>query len=76
MKVVNLSEAKNNLSRYVEQARRGERVRILVRGVPVAQLAAGLVLVRDKPRHRRFVASDGPLADAAEAEGFEVIVPR
>ncbi|MCI0574550.1 MAG: type II toxin-antitoxin system prevent-host-death family antitoxin [Myxococcaceae bacterium] len=38
MKVANLSDVKNDLSRYVAQVRRGERVRILVRGVAVADL--------------------------------------
>jgi len=38
MKVANLTEVKDELSRYVECARRGERVRILVRGTPVADL--------------------------------------
>jgi prevent-host-death family protein len=38
MKVANLARAKNELSRYVEYVRRGGRVRILVRGVPVAEL--------------------------------------
>ncbi len=38
MKVANLSKIKNELSQYVEHARRGERVRILVRGVPAADL--------------------------------------
>jgi len=33
-----LSDVKNNLSRYVERVRHGERIRILVRGVPVADL--------------------------------------
>ena len=38
MKVANLTDAKNDLSRLVERARRGERIRILVRGVPAADL--------------------------------------
>lgn len=38
MKVANLTEVKDELSRFVEYARRGERVRILVRGRPVADL--------------------------------------
>lgn len=38
MKVANLSTVKNELSRYVELVRRGERVRILVNGVPAADL--------------------------------------
>lgn len=33
-----LSEVKDGLSRYVERVRRGDRVRILVRGVPAADL--------------------------------------
>jgi prevent-host-death family protein len=38
MKVANLARAKDDLSRYVEYVRRGGRVRILVRGVPAADL--------------------------------------
>jgi len=38
MKTANLSEVKNRLSSYVDQVRAGGRVRILVRGVPVADL--------------------------------------
>jgi prevent-host-death family protein len=38
MKVAKLSDVKNELSHYVELVRRGEHVRILVRGVPVADL--------------------------------------
>ncbi len=38
MKVANLSDVKDELSSYVERARRGERVRIMVRGVAAADL--------------------------------------
>lgn len=38
MAAAKLSDVKNDLSRYVERARRGERIRILVRGVPVAEI--------------------------------------
>lgn len=38
MRVANLAEVKNDLSRFVAQVRRGGRVRILVRGVPAADL--------------------------------------
>jgi prevent-host-death family protein len=38
MRVANLAEVKNDLSRVVAQVRRGARVRILVRGVPAADL--------------------------------------
>ncbi len=40
MKVVKLSEAKAQLSRYVDYVRRGGHVRILVRDVPAADLVA------------------------------------
>jgi prevent-host-death family protein len=36
--IANLSDVKNDLSRYVARVRRGERVRILVRGVAVAEI--------------------------------------
>jgi prevent-host-death family protein len=38
MKTANLSDVKNDLSRFVDLVRRGERVRILVHGVPAADL--------------------------------------
>jgi prevent-host-death family protein len=38
MKIAKLSEAKDDLSRYVDYVRRGGTVRILLRGVPVADL--------------------------------------
>ena len=38
MKMVSLSDAKANLSRYVERVQHGESVRIQVRGVPAAEL--------------------------------------
>lgn len=38
MRRANLADVKNDLSRYVSAARRGVRVRILVRGVPAADL--------------------------------------
>lgn len=38
MKVAKLSDAKDDLSRYVDYVRRGGRVRILVHGIPAADL--------------------------------------
>jgi len=38
MKSASLTDVKNDLSRYVERVRRGERIRILLRGTPVAEL--------------------------------------
>jgi prevent-host-death family protein len=38
VKLANLSDVKNDLSRYVDSVRKGGRVRILVRGVPAADL--------------------------------------
>ena len=38
MKMANLADVKNDLSRFVAQVRRGTRIRILVRGVPAADL--------------------------------------
>ncbi len=38
MEKANLSDVKDGLSAYVERVRKGHRVRILVRGVPVADL--------------------------------------
>jgi prevent-host-death family protein len=38
MKVVPLTAAKNDLSRYVDRVRQGETVRITVHGTPVADL--------------------------------------
>jgi hypothetical protein len=39
------------------------------------QLGAALVAVRDRPARRPFVTADDRLANAAAAEGFDVIVP-
>lgn len=38
MKTVNISDAKNNLSRHLEYVRRGGRLRIMDRNTPVAEL--------------------------------------
>lgn len=38
MRTANLSDVKNDLSRYVDLVKKGGRVRILVRGVPVADI--------------------------------------
>ncbi len=38
MKSVPLAVAKNSLSRYVDEARRGARIRISVRGMPAAEI--------------------------------------
>jgi predicted nucleic acid-binding protein len=46
-----------------------------IRAADALQLAAALVLVREQSRGRDFVVADGVLAAAAEAEGFNVIVP-
>lgn len=40
------------------------------------QLAAALLLVEDRPRGRAFVTVDDRLGIAAEAEGFEIVLPR
>ena len=39
------------------------------------QLAAAIVLVREKTKRRAFVTADERLAKAAREEGFDVIVP-
>lgn len=38
MRIANLAEVKDDLSRFVAQVRKGGRVRILVRGIPAADL--------------------------------------
>lgn len=38
MHTANLSDVKDHLSRYIRRVRDGDRIRILVRGVPVADL--------------------------------------
>lgn len=40
------------------------------------QLAAALVAAKDRPKRRGFVTADDRLAEAAAAEGFDVIVPE
>ncbi len=38
MKTVQLSDAKNNLSRYVAEVRAGEHIRVAIRGRPVVEI--------------------------------------
>ncbi len=59
MKTIPLSEAKDHLSRYVARVRSGESVRILVRGVPVADLVPV------------GAGSDAPADEEAELEELE-----
>ncbi len=40
------------------------------------QLGAALIQVRDRPKGRAFVTADARLAVAADAEGFDVVVPQ
>jgi len=44
-----------------------------LRAADALQLAAALVWCNQRPRGRTFIAADGDLARAAEAEGFTVI---
>jgi predicted nucleic acid-binding protein len=39
------------------------------------QLGAALVFVRDRPRDKAFVCADDRLIAAADAEGFDMVVP-
>jgi predicted nucleic acid-binding protein len=57
---------------------RAERLLALhgLRAADALQLAAALVLTRDRPRGRDFVTADGALAQAAAAEGFRVLIQR
>ncbi len=56
MKVANLSRAKDDLSRYVAYVRKGGRVRIMVNGVPAADMVPVTGLPTD-------TASDEDLTD-------------
>jgi predicted nucleic acid-binding protein len=47
-----------------------------LRAADAAQLAAALVAFDQRPRRRGFVTLDDNLAEAAEREGFDVLVPR
>jgi antitoxin (DNA-binding transcriptional repressor) of toxin-antitoxin stability system len=49
MKIANLARAKDDLSRYVDYVRRGGRVRILVSGVPAADLVPIASAANDAP---------------------------
>jgi prevent-host-death family protein len=51
MAVAKLSDVKNDLSRYVARARQGERIRILVRGVPVAEIGPVQENARESDSH-------------------------
>jgi predicted nucleic acid-binding protein len=47
-----------------------------LRAADALQLGAALILTRERPRGRDFVAADNELAHAAVAEGFHVVIPR
>ena len=47
-----------------------------LRAADALQLAAALVLTRERPRNRDFVTADGALARAAASEGFRIVIPR
>lgn len=64
MNSAKLSDVKNDLSRYVARVRRGERVRITVRGVAVADL----VPVGSDP----LGAADWPEMEELENDGMVV----
>ena len=46
-----------------------------LRAADALQLAAALVLTRERPRGRELVTADEELASAARAEGFRVVIP-
>jgi prevent-host-death family protein len=58
MAVAKLSDVKNDLSRFVARVRRGERVRILVRGVAVAE-----IVPIEAPEQTDDPADEGRLGD-------------
>lgn len=47
-----------------------------LRAADALQLAAALVLTKDRPRGREFICADGDLATAAIAQGFQVRIPE
>jgi predicted nucleic acid-binding protein len=47
-----------------------------LRAADALQLAAALILTRERPRGRDLVTADGDLARAATSEGFRVVVPH
>lgn len=49
MLIENLTTAKNQLSRLIDQVRHGERVRILVHGVPAADLVQPIGIGDEHP---------------------------
>jgi hypothetical protein len=48
----------------------------LLAAADALQLGAALIQVRDRSKGRAFVTADDRLGLAAEAEGFDVIVPQ
>jgi uncharacterized protein len=58
-----------------ERAERLLAVHVLT-AADALQLGAALIQVRDRPKGRAFVTADDRLALAADAEGFDVIVPQ
>ena len=69
MKTANLSEVKDQLSTFVDMVRAGERVRILVRGVPAADLVPIIARqdedfsILDLERRGIVRAGEGPVED-------------
>ncbi len=57
-----------------ERAERALGVHVLT-AADAMQLGAALVAARDRPKRRVFVTADERLADAARAEGFDVVLP-
>lgn len=57
---------------------RAERLSVqhALRAADALQLAAALVLVKERPRGREFITADGDLAAAAAEQGFRVRVPE
>lgn len=58
-----------------ERAERALGVHVLT-AADALQLGAALVAARDRPKRRVFITADERLADAARAEGFDVVVPE
>jgi prevent-host-death family protein len=65
MRIVNMHQAKTHLSRYVEEAERGEEIVIARAGKPVARL----VPLKARPRGRRLGLLEGriPIAEDFDA---------
>ena len=71
---VGVKDLKNNLSKYLERVRRGERIRVTMRGKPVAELAP--IATRASDADLRRLADQGRLTLATKPKPDKLSPPQ